>query len=127
MLHKEREEGKECGVERTWAGASVIVTRGAAAMKEIWCGANWRNRGGMGTWKVSDNVRNLEYPETKAGALIPEKMCTLISVSTYCALELHGSIKQRSTSYSYPNNPVRKNLTVFYPKQLPNMEGWLLK
>lgn len=35
MLHKEREEGKECGVERTWAGASMIVTRGGAAVKEI--------------------------------------------------------------------------------------------
>ena len=80
----------------------------------------------MGTWKVSDNVRNLEYPETKAGALTPEKMCSFISVSTYCALELRGSIKQRSVSYSYPNNPVRKNLTAFYPEKLPNMEGWLL-
>lgn len=109
MLHKEREEGKECGMERTWAGASVIVTRGR-----------------VGTWKLSDNVRNLEYSETKTGALTSEKMCTFISVSIYCALELHGSIKQRSMSYSYPNNPVRKNLTVFYPEQLRNMEGWLL-
>lgn len=36
MLHKEGEEEKECGVERTWAGARVIVTRGGAAVKEIW-------------------------------------------------------------------------------------------
>lgn len=84
ILHKEREEGKECGVERTWAEASVIVSRGTAAMKEIWCGANWRNRGRIGTWKVSDNVRNLEHPETKAGALTPEKNVHFHFVSTYC-------------------------------------------